>query len=254
MHPSSGMGRAACAATCLVFLSFMPVTAEATGAMGGGHMGGFRLAPPAAAGFHSAPRAIVARPQMQRLAPQGLGRPNGGYPGFAQRNFGYQRPGMPPMGGPIYGHVRTGPQPYPHVFPGYGQSRPGFAQFDHNRGRRFAGGPLIYPFGGYGAGSYAPQVEPSLVTQYAEPPLQGYYGYYGGPAPTPCVAPIIIQIGPTAGGAGRLLPPVVQGGGSGGCGVPQVVTYARADAPPQVIEGLGPAPRGKRKHALRARY
>lgn len=160
---------------------------------------------------------------------------------------------MPLSAGPIHGHVRTGPQPYPQAFPpyGYGQFRPGLGRHDYNRGRRFAGAPLIYPFGGYGAGSTV--VEPSVVTQYAEPPLQGYYGYYGAPAPAPCVASVIIQIGPMAGGAGRLLPPVVQGG-SGGCAVPQVVTYTRADAPPRVIDGIGPAPRGKRKHALRTRY
>jgi len=245
MHPSSGIGRAACAASCLAFFSFMPVAAQAAGPTGGGAPG-FRAAAPAPAGFHAAPRAMIARPQMQHPAPQGVRAPIGS-PGLAQRSFGYRGPGLPPLGGPIYGHVRTGPQPYPQA---YGQFRPGFGQHDHNRGRRFAGGPLIYPFG-YGTGSTF--VEPSLVTQYAEPPLQGYYGYYGAAAPAPCVAPVIIQIGPTAGGAGRLLPPVVQSG-SGGCSVPQVVTYARADASPRVIDGIGPKPRGKRKHALRARY
>jgi hypothetical protein len=274
MHPSSGMVRAACAASCLVLTSFLPLTAQA-----GGAAGGFRGAGPAPGGFHAAPRAPMSRPHMQRSAPQnyghaGFGHAGGRYaggisnlgrtgfghtatanPSFGRPSFGY--PGRPPLGGPIYGHVKTGPQFYPHGIASqgysnaYGQHRPGFGGYDHNRGRRFAGGPLIYPFGGYGAETIVPQVEPSVVTQYAEPPLQGYYGSYGGPAPATCAAPIIIQIGPSSGGTG-LLPPVVQGGGAGGCGVPQVITYARAEAPPQVIEGLGPAPRGK--HRVRARY
>jgi len=264
MHPSSGMVRAACAASCLL-TCFLPLTAQA---------GGFRAAGPAPGGFHAAPRAAIGQARVQRpalpalghagLGHAGLGHAGGRYagggipnlgrtgfghtatanPSFGRPSFGY--PGRQLPGGPIYGHVRTGPQPYGFAGYGYGQHR--FGQYDHSRRRRFAG-PLIYPFGGYGGETVVTQAEPPLVAQYAEPPLQGYYGAV---APTPCVAPIIIQIGPTAGGGGRLLPLVVQGGSAGGCGVPQVVTYARADAPPQVIDGIGPARRGK--HKVRARY
>ncbi|MDF2115123.1 hypothetical protein PY365_06030 [Roseiarcaceae bacterium H3SJ34-1] len=268
MHPSSGMVRAACAASCLVLTSFLPAQAGASG--------GFRGVAPALGGFHAAPRAAMSQPRMQRPASQNYGHPSFGQaggryagngipnlghtsfghtttanPALGRPSFGY--PGRQPLGGPIYGHVRTGPELYPHGFAawGYGQPRPGF-RYDHHRTQRVVGavglGAYGYPYGG---DAYpVSQAEPSVVMQYAEPPLQGYYGSYGGPAP--CAAPIIIQINPGAGGAGRLLPPVVQGGGGSGCGVPQVVTYARADAPPQVIEGIGAAPR--HKHRLRARY
>ena len=250
MHPSSEMVRAACAAGCLSLMSLLP--AQAAGAPGG-----FRGAAPARA-FPMAPRVIV-QPQVRQPAPA----PNTRSPGFHQpgyRNFGYRG------AGPLYGHVRTAAPPYPPQ--GIFQRGPGIGHNGQYRSRLYGGGAYVYPYGAqvypygaygvgtYGAPQFASQVEPPLTYQYAEPPVQGYYGYrgyYGGPAP--CVAPVIIQIGASA--PGRLLPSVAGGGGAG-CSVPQVVTYSRADAGPRVIEGVGRGeaerPRRGAKRALRVRY